>query len=63
MLTKYHDLKSIPNQSDICLSSVSSGVLYDNKRKKTELENVRYFSHAKPILRAEKGIDGSTIIA
>ncbi len=27
MLTTYHNLKSIPNQSDICLSSLSSGVL------------------------------------
>jgi len=29
--------------------------MQDNKRKKTELENVRYFSYAGPILRAEKG--------
>gem|GEM_PF-3748944 len=36
--------------------------MQDNKRKKTELENVRYFSYVEPILCAEKGINGNTII-
>jgi hypothetical protein len=34
MLTIYHDLKSIPKQSDICLSSLSSGVYGIIKGKK-----------------------------
>jgi hypothetical protein len=56
MLTTYHDLKSIPNQSgNLFIVSIFWGFIQGNKRKKTELKNVRYFSYAKPILRAEKG--------